>query len=158
VPVPPALEEQLSLPIASLLSELRAGRTQRVALKTEEGGFFVSAINGGGGIVIANAVKIGANETFSLIPQGPNREKVAIQTSNGNYLKAIDGGGNRVDATSNVIGINEQFTLVPVGPDKANFVTSKSYILLVLPIQPRLLTAYGVAAGPTTRMIIIPLD
>jgi hypothetical protein len=156
VQIPPILQEQYNLPIFDIIRQLRAGRNQRVALKTEDEGFFLSAVNGGGGIVAANSIRIGSNEIFTLIPQGGNREKVAIQTSNGNYLSAIDGGGNRVDATSTIIGINELFTMVPVGPDKANFVTSKGYILLTLPNEPRLLTAYGVAAGPRTRMAVIP--
>lgn len=156
VPLPPVLEEQFSIPIFQIIRELKEGRTQRVSLRTQDG-FYISAVNGGGGLVVANAIKIGRNEIFSLIPQGANREKVAIQTSNGYYLSAIDGGGNRVDATATSIGTNELFTLQPVRPDQANFITAKGYFVLVLTTEPRLVTAYGVAVGPRTNIRIVPL-
>jgi len=154
-PLPNVLEEQYELPIFKIVRELREGRTLKISMRTQEG-FYITAVNGGGGVVVANAIKIGGNETFWLIPQGASRDKVAIQTANGNYLSAIDGGGKRVDATSTTIGPNELFKLIPVTPDQANFVTTREFLLLVLTTEPRLLTAYGVATGPRTNIRIVP--
>lgn len=155
LPLPTTLEEQLNLPIIKLVLALREGKTQKVAIKTFDG-FFISAINGGGGYLIANATGIGTNETFLLIPQGLDRSKIAIRTANGNYVSAVNGGGGIASARSTTIGANEQFTLVAVNPDKANFVTAGGFLLLALTTEPRLLTAYGLATGPRTRLTVIP--
>jgi hypothetical protein len=154
VPVPPILKEQAELPIAQILIGLREGNPQKVAIKTENG-FFLSAVNGGGGNIIANATQIGLNETFLLIPQGIERNRVAIRTINGNYISAIYGGGHRVDARGTIIGPNEQFSLVPIRPDKASFTTYNDYYLLTLDNEPRLLTAYGIVQGPRSIYTII---
>lgn len=155
LPVAPELQEQINLPITQLIIELRQGKTQKVAMKTDDG-FFLSSINGGGGFVVANAKEIGPNETFLLVPQGFDRTKVAIRTINGNYISAVDGGGGRVDASSTIVGPNEQFMMVPVNPDKSNFITARGFLLLVLTTEPRFLTAYGIATGTRTRLTIIP--
>jgi len=113
--IPPELQEQTKFPIFNIVYGLNQGRTQKVALKTLDG-FFVSAVNGGGGLVLANSTSIGPNETFLLIPQGLNREKVAIRTSNGYFLRAVDGGGGSFIVGNVVeIGPNETFLLIPQG-------------------------------------------
>jgi hypothetical protein len=155
-PIPAILAEQFELPIVQVLMGLRQGKTQKVALKTEEDGYFLSAVNGGGQYLIANSVTIGPNETFLLIPQGLERNRVAIRTANGYYVSAINGGGDRVDARSTTIGSNEQFDLVPIRPDKVSFVTVKDYFLLTLDAEPRLLTGYGIVQGPRSIYTIIP--
>jgi len=154
-PVLPILEEQASLPVVRVVIALRQGKTQKVALKTQDG-FFLSAVNGGGGLVLADVVEVGPNETFLLVPQGIDRNKIAIRTANGNFISAIDGGGNRVDARSTTIGINEQFNLITIRPDKVSFTTVKDYYLLSLTTEPRLLTAYGIVQEPRTIYTIIP--
>lgn len=153
--IQPELQEQIDLPIVQLMVTLKQGKTQKIAIKTSEG-FFLSAVNGGGGFITGNATQIGPNETFLLIPQGVDRNKVAISTANRNYITAIDGGGGRVDASSTTIGLNEQFIMVPQRPDQANFITSKGFFLLTLTNEPKFLTAFGLALGPRTVFTIIP--
>ena len=153
--IPPELQEQIKFPIFNIVYGLNQGRTQKVAIKTLDG-FFVSAVNGGGGLVLANSTSIGPNETFLLIPQGLNREKVAIRTTNGYFLGAVDGGGGFVDAKSTTIGSYEQFFLIPVNPDKANFISSKRFFLLALSTEPRFIKAYGLGADARTTFVIIP--
>lgn len=151
--LPPILQEQLNLPISKLIQELRAGKTQKIAMKTEDN-LYLSAVGGGGGFLTANATEIGPNETFLLIPQGVNRDKIAIQTANRNYLNCI--GGGLVGARSTTIGTNEQFYFVPVYPDKANIVTTGGFFFLVLTDDPHYLTSYGLTIGPRTIFTIIP--
>lgn len=156
LPISPILAEQFELPIVQVLMGLRQGKTQKVALKTEEDGYFLSAVNGGGQYLIANSVQIGPNETFLLIPQGLERNKIAIRTASGNYISAINGGGDRVDVRGTTIGPNEQFDLVPIRPDKVSFITIKDYFLLTLENEPRILTGYGIVQGPRSIYTIIP--
>jgi len=112
----------------------------------------------GGGFLIANSATIGPNETFLLIPQGAERNRVAIRTAKGNFISALNGGGGRVDARSTTIGTNELFDFVPIKPDKASFSTIKDYYLLSLETEPRLLTAYGIAQGPRSIYTIVPQE
>jgi hypothetical protein len=155
LPLHPVLEEQLNIPIVQIANELRQGKTIKVAIKTQEG-FFLSAVNGGGGYLFANAATIGPNEIFLLIPQGADRERIAIRTAKGNYISAVDGGGGTVNARSTTIGPNEQFVFVTIRPDRASFITTKNFFLLALMDEPKFLTAYGLATGPRTTLIIIP--
>lgn len=154
-PVPPILEEQATFPISQIIIALREGKTVKVALKTKDG-YFLSAVNGGGGSIIANSIEIGPNETFLLIPQGLNRDKVAIRTANKNYISAINGGGDRVDARGTTIGPNELFGIVAIRPDQANFTTQRGFYLLTFDTEPRILTGYGVVQGPRTIYTVIP--
>lgn len=126
LPIHPVLEEQLNIPIVQIANELRQGKTIKVAIKTQ-GGYFLSAANGGGGYLFANATIVGPNEIFLLIPQGADRERIAIRTANGNYVSAVDGGGGTVNARSATIGSNEQFIFVPIRPDASSFITSKIF-------------------------------
>lgn len=153
--MPTELQEQYELPIYKIIQTLKAGNIVKVALKID-GGFFVSAANGGGGYVFVNAISIGPNETFLLIPQGLNRDKVAIRTTKGYYLSAVNGGEGLITATGTTIGSKEQFTIVGATPDRANFITEKGLLMFALVNEPRFLTAYGVATGPRTRLIVIP--
>jgi hypothetical protein len=153
--MPPELQAQYDLPIYKIMQSLKAGNTIKVALKID-GGFFVSATNGGGGYVFVNAIAIGPNETFLLIPQGLNRDKVAIRTINGYYLSAVNGGEGLITATGTMIGANEQFLMIGATPDRANFISEKGLLMFALINEPRFLTAYGVATGPNTRLIVIP--
>jgi hypothetical protein len=155
VPLPPILEEQVSFPISQIVIALREGKTIKVALKTKDG-YFLSAVNGGGGSVIADAIQIGPNEIFLLIPQGTNRDKIAIRTANRNYISAINGGGDRVDARSTTLGSNELFNLIAIRPDQASFTTERGFYLLTFDTEPRLLTGYGVVQGPRSIYTIIP--
>jgi len=157
LPLNPILQDQLDFPIVQIVQELREGSTKKVALKTEDG-YFVTARDGGGGLIFADAISVGENETFLLIPQGLNREDVAIQTANGEYLSALDGGGKRI-VTSPTIGPNEKFALIPINPDKANFITYAGYFVFALTGGSKLLTAYAIASDPPrARFIIIPQD
>lgn len=153
--IPPELQEQYDLPIYKIIQSLKAGNTIKVALKID-GGFFVSAANGGGGYVFVNSIIIGPSETFLLIPQGLNRDKVAIRTINGYYLSAVNGGEGLITATGTMIGANEQFLMIGATPDRANFISEKGLLMFALINEPRFLTAYGVATGPRTRLIVIP--
>ena len=154
-PAPPILEEQVSFPISQLVIALKQGKTVKVALKTKDG-YFLSAVNGGGGNIIANAVQVGPNEIFLLIPQGQNRDKVAIRTANRNYISAVNGGGDRVEARSTTIGPNEVFDFIAIRPDQVSFTTERGFYLLAFDTEPRLLTGYGVVQGPRTIYTIIP--
>lgn len=99
--IPPELQEQYDLPIYKIIQSLKAGNTIKVALKID-GGFFVSAANGGEGLITATGTMIGAT------------------------------------------------------PDRANFISEKGLLMFALVNEPRFLTAYGVATGPRTRLIVIP--
>lgn len=151
----PIIEEQIHLPIIQLVLQLREGRTQKVAMRSQEG-FYVSAVGGEGGAVVANSTTIGPNEIFILVPQGVYRDRIAIQTANGYYLSAINGGGKRV-VTTTTIGRNEQFIMVPVNPNQAIFVTNIGFFLIPLITEPRFLTAYSIAADMRNIFTIIPL-
>ncbi|HSQ34042.1 MAG TPA: hypothetical protein VLM81_04035 [Peptostreptococcaceae bacterium] len=153
--MPTELQEQYELPIYKIMKRLKEGNIIKVALKID-GGFFVSAANGGGGYVFVNSIAIGPNETFLLVPQGLNRDKVAIRTVNGNYLSAVNGGEGLITTTGTMIGANEQFLMIGATPDRANFISEKGLLMFALINEPRFLTAYGVATGPRTRLIVIP--
>jgi len=153
--LPPILQEQMGLPIVKILLGLKEGKTQKVAIKTNDG-FFLSATNGGGGFLTTNATNIGPNETFMLIPQGVYRDKIAIQTANRNYMNCI--GGGFVGARSTTIGENEQFYFVPIQPDKSSIVTASGFFLFALTTSPNYLTSYGLSVGPRTTFSIIPQE
>lgn len=151
--LPPILQEQLNLPISKLMQELKAGKPQRVAIMSADG-LYLSAIGGGGGFLSANSTEIGPNEIFLLIPQGINRDKIAIQTANRNYVNCA--GGGFVGSSSTTIGSTEQFYYIPVTPDKLNIVTATAFFFLVLTDVPHYLTSYGMTIGPRTTFTIIP--
>lgn len=109
----------------------------RVALRTS-GGYFVTAIGGGGGpnepncnpdwvALHQNATRIGPWETFKLVlvpTAGAGPREYAFQTSDGDYITAVNGGGigdqNGANPSSQLItnatrmGAQEEFRLVPV--------------------------------------------
>jgi hypothetical protein len=153
--LPPILQAQFELPIVKLMLGLKEGKTQKVAIMTENG-LYISAINGGGGFLSTNATEIGPNEIFLLIPQGIYREKVAIRTANRNYLNCV--GGGFVGARSSTIGTNEQFSLTPIYPDKVSITTDSGFFFLALTEPPNYLTSYGLTIGPGTIFTIIPQE
>jgi hypothetical protein len=150
----PIIQEQVYLPIIQLVIALRRGRTQKVAIRTQDK-FYISALDDGN--VVASTTSIGPNETFILVPQGVYRDRVAIQTSKGYYLSAMDGGGKRI-VTSTTIGPNEQFIMVPINPNQAIFVTNIGFFLIPLITEPRFVTAYAIAADMRNIFTIIPLQ
>jgi hypothetical protein len=66
-------------------------------------GYYASAINGGGGNLLANTVRIGVNENFKLIDINngtlQNGDLVKFMTLNGAYISAPGGGGQTLTAT-----------------------------------------------------------
>ena len=153
--LPSILQEQLDLPISKIIQELKAGKPQKVAIMSDDG-LYLSAIGGGGGFLSANSTAIGSNETFLLIPQGLNRDKIAISTVNRNYVNCA--GGGFVGARATTIGTNEQFYYIPVTPDKLSIVTTSGFFFLILTDEPHYLTSYGLSIGPRTTFKIISLE
>ncbi len=132
-----ALPSDVTQSHASDLSPLAVGALGRVAIRTS-GGFFVTAIGGGGGptepncspywvALHQNATRIGPWETFKLVrvpTTVTGSREYAFQTSDGDYITAVNGGGigdqNGTNPSSQLItnatriGAQEEFRIVPV--------------------------------------------
>ncbi|MGA9945049.1 MAG: hypothetical protein WBE79_01495 [Candidatus Cybelea sp.] len=132
-----ALPSNVSQSHTSDLSPQATEVLGRVAIRTS-GGFFVTAIGGGGGptepncnpgwvALHENATRIGPWETFKLVHApitvaGPR--KYAFRTNDGSYITAVNGGGigdqsgtnpsSQLITNSTSAGAQEEFTLVPV--------------------------------------------
>jgi len=101
-----------------IISNLRQGKVQKVALKSDKGQY-LSAVNGGCGPILADKTDVGDFETFLLIPvDGDSRNKVAIKTSNGYFLTAVDGGGGSLLANYKFINPDNEFNIIPMYPNK----------------------------------------
>lgn len=90
----------------------------RIALQST-GGKFVTAENGGGGIVSARRDNAVGDGTFILLDMKDgeleNGDLVALKTPNGSFLSAIDGGGGKLLADKNALGGWETFKLIRLG-------------------------------------------
>ena len=130
----PAMSRRATLAICP---RRRVGVLGRVAIRTS-GGFFVTAIGGGGGptepncspywvALHQNATRIGPWETFKLVrvpTTVTGSREYAFQTSDGDYITAVNGGGigdqNGTNPSSQLItnatriGAQEEFRIVPV--------------------------------------------
>jgi hypothetical protein len=131
-----ALPSDVTQSHTSDLSPQAAGVLGRVAIRTS-GGFFVTAIGGGGGptepncnpgwvALHENATSIGPWETFKLVPAPTTvagQRAYAFRTSDGDYITAVNGGGmgeNGTNPSSQLItnatsiGAQEEFRIIPV--------------------------------------------
>lgn len=78
-----------------------AARHYVISLKTRLGNY-VTAENGGGGIINANRTRANEWETFTLLDLNEGEledgDRVAIKTTGGNFFSAVNGGGGDVFA------------------------------------------------------------
>jgi hypothetical protein len=85
-----------------------------VALRTYSGAY-VSAADGGGGVVYVNAPQVGGWESLTIIDRNGNflnsGDQINILTHDGHYLMAQNNGGGTVDATSTHPEAWETFTI-----------------------------------------------
>ena len=109
-PVPPVLEEQLHIPIYQIISELKQGRTIRVAMRTQDG-YFISAVNGGGKRVDATSTVIGTNELFSILPVRP--DQVDLITAKGYFVLVLATEPRYVTAYGVAAGPRTNLRIVP---------------------------------------------
>ena len=91
---------------------LRGG--SRSTFQTDNGQFF-TAVNGGGGEVLADRDEAGAWEYFTLVDHNggclESADVVSLRTSDGFYLRADLGGGAGLDASGASAGAWERFTV-----------------------------------------------
>jgi hypothetical protein len=84
-------------------------------LKTYDGVHYVSARNGGGSDIHAEATSGGWEETFSLVDVNGgllmSGDEVYLQTMEGQYITASDGGGSDVVAVHFTALGHERFTI-----------------------------------------------
>jgi|GEM_PF-5643672 len=86
--------------------------------------FYLSAQNGGGGLITADAISVGANETFhihktgGLYYYGPiaNGDGIALQTANGSWIHIDNAGGSTVTANGTGPGAFETLSYVKIDP------------------------------------------
>jgi hypothetical protein len=106
-----------------LFSNVGAARHYLVSLKTH-GGNYVTAENGGGGIINANRTQANEWEVFTLLDLNEGEledgDKVAIKTMNGSFFSAVNGGGDNVFADKRTLLEWETFyierkTSIPAG-------------------------------------------
>jgi murein DD-endopeptidase MepM/ murein hydrolase activator NlpD len=87
--------------VVLLLSGECAARHYLISLKTRNGNY-LTAEQGGGGIINANRLRANEWETFTLLDLNEGEledgDKVAIKTMNGNFFSAVNGGGDNVFA------------------------------------------------------------
>jgi Fascin domain len=98
----------------------------RVTLKSANGKF-LSAENGGGGVIGANRTSAYQWEHFDILylPDG----KVALESANGNYVSAENGGRSSVNANRSAIREWEKYTMLKVGLNKVAFKTHTGFYL-----------------------------
>jgi hypothetical protein len=82
-------------------------------------GYYVTATNGGGGTLLANATTGGPFESFTLIDQNGGTlvsgDKISLLAWNGQYyLKPATAGNHQLQATSTQMTAAEQFTIIRV--------------------------------------------
>lgn len=102
-----------------ILRDLNGGTLEHgdeISLRTGPNGLYLSAELGGGGLVIANRIGLGAWETFTIHKVNGsgaigNSDEIALQASNGQFLCAEYGGGAHVVADRSGIGSWETFRL-----------------------------------------------
>ncbi|MEK7724305.1 MAG: M23 family metallopeptidase [Acidobacteriota bacterium] len=97
-----------------LLSNISYARHFSVNLKTANGNF-VTAENGGGGIVNGNRPSAREWETFTLLDLNEGElesgDPVALKTVNGNFFSAINGGGDKLLADKTALVTWETFKI-----------------------------------------------
>ena len=84
--------------------------------------FYLSAQNGGGGLITPDATSIGSNETFRIHKLGgiyfygpiANGDWIALQTANGLYLHIDGDGGSTITANASSSGPHETFTYTKI--------------------------------------------
>lgn len=85
-----------------------------ISLKTRLGNY-LTAENGGGGIINANRTRANEWETFTLLDLNEGEledgDRVAIKTRNGNFFSAVNGGGDNVFADKTALFEWETFVI-----------------------------------------------
>ena len=155
--IPDYLLELYKSETYKLIVDLRAGRTRTVALIAHNGKY-VSAVNGGGDILIANKDQIGNFEVFTLIPIGIQAERIVIRTSRGYYFSAPSGGGGSLNARKTSIGPEESFNIVPLYPESNIAIRTQKDYYIVAEEPSGLLRANRLAIGLWETFTIVPLD
>jgi beta-glucanase (GH16 family) len=97
---------------------LQSASVQSFTLKTSVSGQFVTAENGGGGVINANRAVASTWETFTLHDANggalENGDLVNIQTDTGQFWCAENGGGGQLDATRSVASTWETFRVLKI--------------------------------------------
>jgi murein DD-endopeptidase MepM/ murein hydrolase activator NlpD len=100
--------------ILTLFSGVSFARHFSVSIRSNNGSF-VTAENGGGGIVNANHTNSGEFETFTLLDLNDgelnDRDPVAIKTVNGHFFSAVNGGGGQLLADKTALVTWETFII-----------------------------------------------
>ena len=134
------------VPIHRIISDLKYGRIVEIAMKGYNGKY-VTAVDGGGGIVWANQDSISEDSIFKLIPQGIERDQVVIRTSKGYFFNAEGGGGYSLNANKTYIDQDTKFQIIPLYPDKFALRTRNGYYVLVEPGVSSILRADSLSIG-----------
>jgi hypothetical protein len=155
--IPEYLQELYETETYKLILDLRKGIIRKVALRAHNGKY-VSAMNGGGSILLANKDEIGEYEIFTLIPRGPEQGRGAIRTSGGYFLSATGGGGSTLNANKAFIGstLEEIFEIIPLYPESIAIRTQNGHYL-VAEEPSNLLLANRLAIGDWERFTIVPI-
>jgi hypothetical protein len=117
----------------SAINYLYGSTVKRIALRTSNG-FYVQAVNGGGGSVTTSSPNPWSWETLRLAenPLYGNAPYYTLQAQTGQYLQATNGGGAGVNASSANNWSWETFQLIPnaLFPGKYSFkVKDNNYYL-----------------------------
>lgn len=145
------------VPIHKIISDLKYGRIVEISMKAYNGKY-VTAVNGGGGIVWANQDTITEEAVFKIIPQGIERDKVVIRTSKGYFLNAEGGGGFSLNANKTYIDEDTKFQVIPLYPDKFALRTRKGYYVLVEPGVSSILRADSLSIGIWETFTLVELE
>jgi hypothetical protein len=116
--------EALSPPVTIINSASLLGCPgDRVALKSIDGGYYVTAEQTGGGAMACDRGALGPWELFRVkeitYTSGPKRIALRSNDGSGPYVSATNGGGSSIYANRNAIGDWESFGVVAVSGMKA---------------------------------------
>jgi hypothetical protein len=139
-----------------LILDLRKGQIRTVALRAHSGNY-VSAVNGGGDLLLANKDNVGEFEVFSLIPMGIQEGNIAIRTYRGYFFSAPGGGGASLNASKTYIGPDELFQIIPLYPESIAIRTRNGHYV-VAEEPSNLLRTNRLAIGDWERFDIVPVD
>jgi hypothetical protein len=154
--IPEYLLELYKSETYKLILDLRAGHIRTIALRAHSGKY-VSAVNGGGDLLLANKDEVGAFEIFSLIPVGLQEGNIVIRTSNGYFFSAPEGGGTSLRADKTYIGSDELFQIIALYPESIGIRTRNGHY--VVAEEPSgLLRSNRLAIGDWERFTIVPVE
>jgi len=154
--IPDYLQELYETETYKLVLDLRKGQIRRIALRAHNGKY-VSAVNGGGDLLIANKDEIGESEIFTLIPRTLYPGSGFIRTSRGYFLSAPGGGGSSLNAHETIVNSEEIFNIIPLFPESIAIRTQNGHYI-VAEEPSGLLKADRLAIGDWEMFAIVPVD